>query len=80
MAKTHQGLLLKQIGEKSDMSRRKLQEQMEEEKAAKLREIEYNKRIKDEQEKGKQMVSLRLQLKNIKSLLQLLDIRKKRPY
>ena len=43
--KNHQGDILKQVGEKDRTKRRDLQEKMYEERAAKLAEIEYTRKI-----------------------------------
>ena len=43
--KTHQTDILKQVGEKERAMRRDLQEKMYEERAAKLAELEYSRRI-----------------------------------
>lgn len=47
--KTHQTDVLRQVGERDRTMRRDLQDRMYEERAAKLAEIEYQRRIQGEQ-------------------------------
>ena len=46
--KTHQTDILRQVGERDRTMRRELQDKMYEERAAKLAEINYQRRIHDE--------------------------------
>lgn len=46
--KNHQGDVLKQIGERDRATRRDLQEKMFEERAAKLAELQYTRKIQDQ--------------------------------
>ena len=48
--KTHQTDVLRQVGERDRTMRRDLQDRMYEERAAKLAEIEYQRRIQGEQQ------------------------------
>ena len=54
--KTHQTDILRQVGERDRTMRRDLQEKMFEERAAKLAEIEYTRRINDEKGTNNQML------------------------
>ena len=54
--KTHQTDILRQVGERDRTMRRDLQEKMFEERAAKLAEIEYTRRINDEKATNNQML------------------------
>ena len=55
--KTHQTDVLRQVGERDRTMRRELQDRMYEERAAKLAEIEYQRRINVEQNNNNQMLS-----------------------
>ena len=55
--KTHQTDVLKQVGERDRTMRRDLQDRMYEERAAKLAEIEYKRRIGVEQTNNNDMLS-----------------------
>ena len=46
--KQHQGDVLRQIGERDRAQRRELQEKMYEERAAKLAELQYTRKIQDQ--------------------------------
>ena len=48
--KTHQTDILRQVGERDRTMRRVLQDKMYEERAAKLAEIEYQRRINSEKQ------------------------------
>jgi len=48
LKKVHQGDVLRQIGERDRQMRRELQDKMFEERAAKLAEIQYTKKISEE--------------------------------
>ena len=48
--KTHQTDVLRQVGERDRTMRRDLQDRMYEERAAKLAEIEYQRRIRSEKD------------------------------
>lgn len=48
--KTHQTDILRQVGERDRTMRRDLQDKMYEERAAKLAEIEYQRRINSEKQ------------------------------
>ena len=50
MKKTHQTDILRQVGERDRALRRDLQDKMYEERAAKLAEIEYQRRINNEKQ------------------------------
>jgi len=63
--KRHQTDILGQISKKQDSQQRKVQEKMEQERAAKLAELEYMKKIQDEKEKGRKMLD---------------ELRKQRPF
>ena len=54
--KTHQTDILKQVGERERAMRRDLQEKMFEERAAKLAELEYSRRIAAEKQANKEML------------------------
>ena len=54
--KTHQTDILRQVGERDRTMRRDLQEKMYEERAAKLAEIDYMRRINDEKANNSQML------------------------
>jgi|Transcript_20690 hypothetical protein len=54
--KTHQTDVLRQVGERDRTMRRDLQDRMYEERAAKLAEIEYQKRIGSEQQNNEQLL------------------------
>lgn len=54
--KTHQTDVLRQVGERDRTMRRDLQDRMYEERAAKLAEIEYQRRIGVEQSNNTQML------------------------
>ena len=54
--KTHQTDVLRQVGERERTMRRELQDRMYEERAAKLAEIEYNRRIEAEKQANKNML------------------------
>jgi len=55
--KTHQTDVLRQVGERDRTMRRDLQDRMYEERAAKLAEIEYQRRINVEQGNNNEMLS-----------------------
>ena len=55
--KSHQTDILRQVGERDRTMRRELQDRMYEERAAKLAEIEYQRRIAVEQQNNNQMLS-----------------------
>ena len=55
--KTHQTDVLRQVGERDRTMRRELQDRMYEERAAKLAEIEYQRRIAAEQSNNDQMLT-----------------------
>ena len=55
--KTHQTDILRQVGERDRTMRRDLQEKMYEERAAKLAELEYQRRINDEKQNNANMLS-----------------------
>ena len=55
--KTHQTDVLRQVGERDRTMRRDLQDRMYEERAAKLAEIEYQRRISNEQNNNDQLLS-----------------------
>lgn len=55
--KQHQNTVLWQINEKNELKRRQILEQMEEERVKRLQELNYQMRIREEQEKGRQMVT-----------------------
>ena len=54
--KTHQTDILRQVGERDRTMRRDLQDRMYEERAAKLAEIEYQRRIANEQQNNDQLL------------------------
>jgi len=54
--KTHQTDILRQVGERDRTMRRDLQDRMYEERAAKLAEIEYTRRIAVEQQNNGEML------------------------
>ena len=54
--KTHQNTILWQINEKNEKKRKELLEQMEDEREKRLQELNYQLRIKEEQEKGRMML------------------------
>jgi hypothetical protein len=54
--KQHQNTILWQINEKNELKRKEILEQMEEERVKRLQELNYQMRIREEQEKGRQMV------------------------
>ena len=55
--KNHQTDILMQVGERERNMRRELQEKMYEERAAKLAELEYSRRIATEKQNNKEMLS-----------------------
>jgi len=55
--KTHQTDVLRQVAERDRTMRRDLQDRMYEERAAKLAEIEYQRRIRGEQENNDQLLN-----------------------
>lgn len=55
--KTHQTDILRQVGERDRTMRRDLQDRMYEERAAKLAEIEYQRRIGNEKTNNAQMLA-----------------------
>ena len=55
--KTHQTDVLMQVGERDRTMRRDLQDKMYEERAAKLAEIQYQRRIADEKGNNTQLLS-----------------------
>lgn len=57
MKKMHQTDLLRQVGERDRTMRRELQEIMYEERAAKLAELEYQRRIQTEKDNNQQLLS-----------------------
>lgn len=57
MKKTHQTDILRQVGERDRTMRRELQDKMYDERAAKLAEIEYQRRITQERENNAQMLA-----------------------
>lgn len=54
--KTHQTDILRQVGERDRTMRRDLQEKMYEDRAAKLAELDYSRRIQDEKTNNSQML------------------------
>ncbi len=54
--KAHQTDILKQVSERDRAMRRDLQEKMYEERAAKLAELEYTRRIQAEKQSNKEML------------------------
>lgn len=54
--KAHQTDILMQVGERERNMRRELQEKMYEERAAKLAELEYTRRIANEKQNNKEML------------------------
>jgi hypothetical protein len=57
MKKMHQTDVLRQVGERDRTMRRELQEVMYEERAAKLAELEYQRRIQTEKDNNQQMLN-----------------------
>jgi hypothetical protein len=57
MKKMHQTDLLRQVGERDRTMRRELQEVMYEERAAKLAELEYQRRIQTEKDNNAQLLN-----------------------
>ena len=57
MKKMHQTDVLRQVGERDRTMRRELQEVMYEERAAKLAELEYQRRIQTEKDNNTQMLN-----------------------
>lgn len=55
--KSHQTDVLRQVAERDRTMRRDLQDVMYEERAAKLAELEYQRRIKTEMDNNKQMLN-----------------------
>ena len=55
--KNHQMDILKQMNEQDQLQRKYIQEKMEEERAAKLRELDYQRRILQEKETNAAMLS-----------------------
>lgn len=55
--KSHQTDILRQVSERDRTMRRDLQEVMYEERAAKLAELEYQRRIKTEMDNNKNMLA-----------------------
>lgn len=55
--KQHQNTILWQINEKNEKRRKELMEDMEQERVKRLQELTYQMRIKEEQDKGRIMVS-----------------------
>lgn len=55
--KMHQTDILRQVGERDRTMRRELQEVMYEERAAKLAELEYQRRIQAEKDNNTQMLN-----------------------
>lgn len=55
--KSHQTDILRQVGERDRTMRRDLQDRMYEERAAKLAEIEYQRRIGNEKNNNAQMLA-----------------------
>lgn len=54
--KQHQNTVLWQINEKNEKKRKEILDQMEDERVRRLQELNYQMRIREEQEKGRQMV------------------------
>ena len=54
--KAHQTDILRQVGERDRTMRRDLQDKMYEERAAKLAEIEYSRRIHEEKQNNKTLL------------------------
>lgn len=54
--KQHQNTVLWQINEKNEKKRQEILDQMEEERVKRLQELNYQMRIREEQEKGKLML------------------------
>ena len=46
------------MSKKQDLERQKIQQKMEQEKAARIAELEYLKKIENEKEKGRKMVKI----------------------
>lgn len=57
MRKVHQGDVLRQIGERDRQQRRELQDKMFEERAAKLAEVAYVKKIQDDKNYNQTVLS-----------------------
>ena len=51
--KQHQNTILWQINEKNEQRRREILEEMEQERVKRLQELNYQMRIREEQEKGR---------------------------
>lgn len=51
--KQHQNTILWQINEKNEQRRREILEEMEQERIKRLQELNYQMRIREEQEKGR---------------------------
>ena len=54
--KRNQQELFNQMSKKQDLERQKIQQKMEQEKATRIAELEYLKKIENEKEKGRKMV------------------------
>lgn len=54
----HQNTILWQVNEKREKDRKKLLEEMEDERLRRLKELQYQMRIDQEKEKGRRLVSL----------------------
>lgn len=54
--KQHQNTILWQINEKNEVKRKEILEEMEVERQKRLQELNYQMRIREEQEKGRQML------------------------
>jgi len=63
--KKNQKAVLTQVSTKQDKQRQQLQEKMEQEKAAKLAEMEYERKIQAQKEQGRKMLD---------------ELRKQRPF
>ncbi len=54
--KQHQNTILWQINEKNEKRRKEILEEMEDERQKRLQELNYQMRIREEQEKGRQLL------------------------